>query len=1528
MSNPDNPYLGLRPYTEQEQDRFFGRDAEIHILTDKILAHRLTLLVAASGVGKSSLLQAGVMPALRATSMADLVYHNDWAVNPDADLKTSLVKHLINKQRVTADYQADFTLPLAEFIRLHSLLCEGSLIILLDQFEEFFYYHRFSQQREPFIKELAGAIQDPQSASAFVFAMREDFAMELQAFKPWFKGIFDNVYRIEKLDLNAAKEAICKPLSNIGFSLEPELLEQLLQDLGQRELKERLELPQQSDRQTELFVEPPHLQIVCQQLWLQAQTDADRQIKLSHYEKLGKTQGILTGYFRQKMALLKREQLRLASKAFDHLVSQHGTKRSFPLAELAELLDENESALQQTLDLLQEAVILRRVQRNGSYWYELYHDIFAKSINDWNRDYKLRQLRWKAAKGAAYALAASLTLAVTLDGYRNYHNRYLQLGPETASDRVEVYQGEPGSWDLLHQQRFLYETDYVRRDIEADKRFQQQALAELEQTEITQIGQLPLDHRLTAFAKVGLFEKADQVSKALLNSKNGSLLKALTQQQHKIRTLSSFNTLDNLYREHSEMTDEMVDRLVVITPQAKRLSVIDELLNSLVDKNLDFFTFRDTYDIYINAIKVLSLSKPDSLSPKLLALLDDKNEIVRSSGAKASGRLNAQTAIPKLISLLDNKNEAVRRSAIDALDQLNAQTAISKLIALLDDNNETVLSFATETLSHLNAQTAIPKLIALLDNNNEVVRRSAIEALGQLNAQTATPKLIALLDDKNEFMRQSAAKALGQLNAQTAIPKLIALLDYDVGVVKYSAKEALDQLTSKATIPELIAKLNDKHNVMRLLAVNALAQLNAQTAISKLISLLDDKDNAVRRSTVEALAQLNAQEAIPKLVNLLDDKDDSVRLAAAEALAQLNSQTAIPKLVDLLDDQDGFMRRLAAEALAQLNAQAAIPKLVDLLDDQDNAVRQSAVNILGYLNAQATIPNLVALLDDKENSMRQSVARALALLNARMAIPKLIALLDDTNVDMRSSAAAALGQLNAQPAIPKLVALLDDKDDDIRQSAAQALALLNVQAAIPKLIALLDDQDGFVRDSTAQALALLNAQAAIPELAVLLHDKDNFVRGSTAQALGRLNAQAVIPKLASLLDDKDDFVRGSAAQALGQLNAQTVVQALLKLLTDKDHEVQQTAALALSRLHSQDPALAQWQDTRLAELNKTDANRKAKLADNLGYIVTPASASQLSNWLNDTDPNLVINSLNALATIATIQPQWLETHIPRLIELTRHEHFGIQQAAINTLAQLIAQQPNRSTTLSPSVAEQIRQTLTGLVQDNKLPDNLRLAALDGLGNSETEAAAAVLLTFSSDSRLQLRCLYWLAQMAYQPALPELKQGLAKLELEKQQWRQQVLDSKAQANETEALTKHEDKSWPNDYRVYQYAYAIARIDSQNAGIALLSHPLYAAREAAILALADQASGILATKLVADLQAFNPKDLPSPRPYAAYRALDLLLQQVEFSGNQDDLAALSKLAEVKLPIPAQQQAVNERLSWTVTELKARLDDQMVH
>jgi len=59
------PYKGLQPYEEENQKIFFGREQERSILIDKILSNKLTLLFADTGVGKSSLLQASVIPELK-----------------------------------------------------------------------------------------------------------------------------------------------------------------------------------------------------------------------------------------------------------------------------------------------------------------------------------------------------------------------------------------------------------------------------------------------------------------------------------------------------------------------------------------------------------------------------------------------------------------------------------------------------------------------------------------------------------------------------------------------------------------------------------------------------------------------------------------------------------------------------------------------------------------------------------------------------------------------------------------------------------------------------------------------------------------------------------------------------------------------------------------------------------------------------------------------------------------------------------------------------------------------------------------------------------------------------------------------------------------------------------------------------------------------------------------------------------------------------------------------------------------------
>ncbi|MCW5213576.1 ATP-binding protein, partial [Desulfobulbus sp. TB] len=213
------PYIGLRPFREDEQDRFFGRDREISVLLDKIRANRLTLLLAGSGVGKSSLLRAGIMPALDGDT--ELVYHRNWSAPPGPALKQSVSSHFSKKYNAARLGEQFAALPLKDILRACTMFSTGRKILLLDQFEEFFNYQRFRPDFRPFIEELSAAVLDSGIPVSFIFSMREDFALELNAFKPFLPTIFDNYFRLEKLTRDQARLAIAEPLKQTGYCFAP-----------------------------------------------------------------------------------------------------------------------------------------------------------------------------------------------------------------------------------------------------------------------------------------------------------------------------------------------------------------------------------------------------------------------------------------------------------------------------------------------------------------------------------------------------------------------------------------------------------------------------------------------------------------------------------------------------------------------------------------------------------------------------------------------------------------------------------------------------------------------------------------------------------------------------------------------------------------------------------------------------------------------------------------------------------------------------------------------------------------------------------------------------------------------------------------------------------------------------------------------------------------------------------------------------------------------------------------------------------
>ena len=109
------PYVGLQPYTEADIDYFFGRERDQRIIAANLGAAPLSILYGASGVGKSSVLLAGVVPYLRARSHAAVAVVRDWQGPGFLDALKSRCREAVERV-LQKPLSLDPALPLDEYL--------------------------------------------------------------------------------------------------------------------------------------------------------------------------------------------------------------------------------------------------------------------------------------------------------------------------------------------------------------------------------------------------------------------------------------------------------------------------------------------------------------------------------------------------------------------------------------------------------------------------------------------------------------------------------------------------------------------------------------------------------------------------------------------------------------------------------------------------------------------------------------------------------------------------------------------------------------------------------------------------------------------------------------------------------------------------------------------------------------------------------------------------------------------------------------------------------------------------------------------------------------------------------------------------------------------------------------------------------------------------------------------------------------------------------------------------------------------
>ena len=230
-----NPYKGLAAFDESDWRDFFGRDREVASLSQMLGTRRFVTVVGPSGSGKSSLVRAGLVPALKAGRLPG---SPDWIVvttvpgpHPFDELATALGSVATEG---LGDLAAELRSDKHGLLRVSKRLMKdlaGDLVILLDQFEELYSLVTDGDIRSAFIAALIEATEDPNSRIRVLATIRADFFDQPLLHERLGPIVSSAHLALAVPGRDQLLEAIERPAAAAGLDLDPGLVHQIVADV-------------------------------------------------------------------------------------------------------------------------------------------------------------------------------------------------------------------------------------------------------------------------------------------------------------------------------------------------------------------------------------------------------------------------------------------------------------------------------------------------------------------------------------------------------------------------------------------------------------------------------------------------------------------------------------------------------------------------------------------------------------------------------------------------------------------------------------------------------------------------------------------------------------------------------------------------------------------------------------------------------------------------------------------------------------------------------------------------------------------------------------------------------------------------------------------------------------------------------------------------------------------------------------------------------------------------------------------------
>ncbi len=470
-----NPYLGPRPFDTADAWRFFGRDRELSDLYSLVAAHRTVLLYAQSGAGKTSLLNAGLIPALERGGPEKRLSPDGIGAPLGFEVLPTSRVHGIPEQRVGGNVNIFVLNATAQWA---GDPCESSLdeilanrprrldpdgeplprVAIFDQFEELFtsYPTRWRERRK-FFEQLDRAMAEDPSLRV-LFAMREEFIAHLDPYEDLLPEQLRTRRRMQPLRKDAALEAVKKPLQGTGLEFDRGVVERLIVDLLRTPMVagDPLSALDASAVSGE-YVEPVQLQVVCYSLFRDLPPGTSL-VTEEHLKTFGDVDHALRDFYQGALSGTADstgiEQDRIRHWFETKLITEAKTRN---LAFRGETT--TEGMPNAVVDLLDNLHLIRAEVRSGQRWYELSHDRFIEPIlraNDaWRAKSRLEEvqkreeeirfrqevIQAKKLRALVWAMGAMVIVAMFASGFAWQQWQSADKASELARKRLDEMAG-------------------------------------------------------------------------------------------------------------------------------------------------------------------------------------------------------------------------------------------------------------------------------------------------------------------------------------------------------------------------------------------------------------------------------------------------------------------------------------------------------------------------------------------------------------------------------------------------------------------------------------------------------------------------------------------------------------------------------------------------------------------------------------------------------------------------------------------------------------------------------------------------------------------------------------------------------------------------------------------------------------------------------------------------------------------------------------------------------------------------------